>query len=55
MVILVLWGFDATHFWRNLVLVLVASLWAGISRVNWLPVPGMLAAALYLLEVKADR
>ncbi len=56
MVILILWGFDASHFWRNLVLVLVTSLWAGISRVNWLPVPGMLAAALYLLEVRAgDR
>jgi hypothetical protein len=55
MVILILWGFDASHFWRNLVLVFLASLWAGISRVNWLPVPGMLAAALYLLEVRAEK
>ncbi len=53
MVILLLWGFDGTRFWRSLVLVLVTSLWAGISRVNWLPVPGLLAAALYLMEVKA--
>ncbi len=30
---------------------LIASLWAGISRVNWLPIPAMLAIALYLLEV----
>ncbi len=51
MVIIILWGFDRNRFWRNLVLVLLASLWAGISRVNWLPVPGLLAAALYLLEV----
>lgn len=29
----------------------VASLWAGISRVNWIPIPAMLAIALYLLEV----
>lgn len=29
---------------------LVASIWAGISRVNWLPIPAMLAVALYLLE-----
>jgi hypothetical protein len=52
MVILILWGFDSTHFWRTLLLVLIASLWAGISRVNWLPVPGLLASALYLMEVK---
>ena len=30
--------------------VLLASVWAGISRVNWLPVPGLLAATLYFLE-----
>jgi hypothetical protein len=52
MVILILWGFDSNHFWRTLILVLIASLWAGISRVNWLPVPGLLASALYLMEVK---
>jgi hypothetical protein len=52
MVILVLWGFNRQRFWRNLVLVLIASLWAGISRINWLPVPGLLASALYLMEVR---
>jgi hypothetical protein len=50
MVILVLWGYDARHPWRTLLVVLAASVWAGVSRINWLPVPGMLAAALYLLE-----
>ena len=52
MVILILWGYDSTRFWRTLLVVLVASLWAGISRINWLPVPGLLVAALYLMEVK---
>jgi hypothetical protein len=52
MVILVLWGYSRSHPWRTLAVVLIASLWAGISRVNWLPVPGLLAAALYLMEVK---
>lgn len=51
MVILVLWGFNRLHPWRTLVVVLVASLWAGISRVNWLPVPGLLASAMYFLEM----
>jgi hypothetical protein len=54
MVILILWGFDRTRLWRNLILVAITSLWAGISRVNWLPVPGLLASVLYLMEVKAN-
>jgi hypothetical protein len=54
MVIVVLWGFDSRRFWRTLILVLLASVWAGISRINWLPVPGMLAATLYLSEVRVQ-
>jgi hypothetical protein len=55
MVILILWGFDRQHFWRSLILVLIASLWAGISRINWLPVPGLVAAALYLMEARVEE
>ncbi len=47
---LVLLGFDRTRFWRSMVIVVLASLWAGISRINWYPVPGALAVVLYLLE-----
>ncbi len=49
-VIPVLLWFHPRRFWRSLVLVGLASVWAGISRVNWIPVPAILAAALYLLE-----
>lgn len=49
-IFLVLYGFDRNRFWKTLVFILLASAWAGISRVNWMPVPVMLAAALYLLE-----
>lgn len=35
---------------RSLAAVIVASVWAGISRVNWFPMPGLLAAAIYLVE-----
>jgi hypothetical protein len=49
--ILILWGFNARHFWRSLFVVCLASIWAGLSRVNWLPMPGLLAAALYMLEI----
>jgi hypothetical protein len=50
-IIIVLLGFDKDRLWRSLVVVVAASLWAGISRVNWFPVPGMLAVALYALEI----
>ena len=46
----VLCGFDARRFTRTLLLVLLGSLWCGISRVNWYPMPGMLAAAMYFLD-----
>ncbi len=48
--LIVLWGFDANRVLRSLAVVVVASLWAGISRVNWFPVPGLVAAVLFLLE-----
>jgi hypothetical protein len=34
----------------SILALVAASLWAGISRVNWIPIPAMLAIALYLLE-----
>ncbi len=37
--------------WRSLLAVILASAWAGISRVNWFPVPALIAIAIYLLEV----
>ena len=49
-VLLVVWGFDARRFGRSLTIVVLASLWAGISRINWFPLPGLLAALLYLIE-----
>ncbi len=41
---------SARQPWRSLAAVIVASLWAGLSRVNWFPIPAMLAVAIYLLE-----
>jgi hypothetical protein len=49
-VILILAGVSSKSFWRSLIFVLLASLWAGISRVNWFPVPALLAIAIYVLE-----
>jgi hypothetical protein len=53
--ILILWGYDRQKTWRTLLFVLIASAWAGISRINWFPVPGMLAASLYILEEPVNQ
>ncbi len=56
-VVLILWGFHSLpahsnklRFAISLLVVLLASAWAGISRINWFPVPGSLAVTLILLE-----
>lgn len=54
-VLLVLGGFSAKDARRTWICVLLASVWAGLSRLNWYPVPGMLAATLYLLETPFKR
>jgi len=54
-VILVLLGYDQKHPWRTLIFVVIASVWAGLSRVNWIPVPALLAVTIYLLETPVKR
>ena len=54
-VTIVLGFFDARRFWRSLVFVVIASLWAGICRVNWFPMPGMIAVFLYFLEIPIQK
>ncbi|MCB0104149.1 MAG: hypothetical protein KDD74_19030, partial [Anaerolineales bacterium] len=51
MVMLVLLGVSVEKPGRSLVFIILASLWAGISRVNWFPVPAMFAIAIYVLEM----
>ncbi|MBN2257110.1 MAG: hypothetical protein JW704_04715 [Anaerolineaceae bacterium] len=55
-VIVVAAGFSAQKPFRSLIVVFVASIWAGISRLNWFPVPGLLAVLFYVLEIpRADK
>jgi hypothetical protein len=49
-VIIVAYSFSAKKPLRSLFFVILASIWAGISRINWFPVPGLLALVFYLLE-----
>ena len=55
--IIILLGFNRRYFrtpksriFFSILSLLLASAWAGISRINWFPVPGMLAAVLFFLE-----
>lgn len=47
---IILIGVRSDRPWRSLLAVVLASIWGGMSRVNWFPVPAMLAAAIYFLE-----
>ena len=49
-VILILAGVSMKHPGRSFIVLVVASLWAGVSRVNWFPVPAMFAIAIYLMD-----
>ena len=53
--ILIFIGVSVKHFWRSLIFIVLASLWAGISRVNWFPVPAMLAITIYILETPINH
>ncbi len=49
-VIIILLGVRRGHPAGSFLAVVAASFWAGMSRLNWYPVPAMLAIELYLLE-----
>ncbi len=55
MVVLILLSVSVDKPGRSLFFIILASLWAGISRVNWFPVPAMLAVAIYFLETPLNH
>jgi len=52
-VAIVVWLFNGQRFWRSLLVVILASAWTGLCRVNWYPMPGIAAAMLFFLETPA--
>jgi hypothetical protein len=54
-VIVTLIGYSSEKPWKTLLFVILASIWAGISRINWLPVPALLAVSIFLLETPLDQ
>ncbi|MCI0551958.1 MAG: hypothetical protein L0287_13480 [Anaerolineae bacterium] len=53
-VLILLYGFSPQDSRRVWFAVLLASIWAGTSRINWYVMPGMFAAVLYFLEVPVN-
>ena len=53
-VILVLWLADIGRFWKTLLVVLAASVYAGFSRINWVPMAGLIAAVIYFMETPVE-
>jgi len=49
--ILMLWGFSVQDNRRTWIFLILASIWSGLSRINWYPMPGILASLLFFLEV----
>jgi hypothetical protein len=49
-VILIYWGVDFKKPVKTLLIVIASSVWAGLSRINWIPVPLFLVITLYFLE-----
>lgn len=49
--ILMLWCYSKDDDLRTWIFLILASIWSGLSRINWYPMPGILASVLFLLEV----
>ena len=49
--LIVVVGARPVRFWRTTLIVLAASVWAGLCRINWFPVPALIASGIYLLEI----
>ena len=52
--LLVFYGTDTDNFKRTAFFIACASVWAALSRVNWLPLPAVLAGVFYLLEQRRN-
>ncbi|MCG2786655.1 MAG: hypothetical protein L6461_16310 [Anaerolineae bacterium] len=50
MVFPLLWLFRAEDDRRTWILLFLTSVWAGLSRLNWYPMPGLILSVLWLLE-----
>ena len=54
-VVLVFFGVNFRKPGQTIAVLIFASIWAGLSRINWVPVPIFLVLTLYFLEVPWKR
>jgi hypothetical protein len=41
---------ERRHLFKTLLILAIASLWCGLSRINWFPMPALIATLFYVLE-----
>ncbi len=46
--------FDSKNLWGSTFWILLASIWAGLTRINWVPMPALIAFMIYLMENKME-
>ncbi|MEK6221989.1 MAG: hypothetical protein N2D54_07040, partial [Chloroflexota bacterium] len=49
------WGFDSKKLPRSTILILLLSVWAGLTRINWIPMPALIGITIYLIEQKLEN
>jgi hypothetical protein len=54
-VLLIYWGVDFNKPGQSFFFLILASVWAGLSRINWIPVPAFLVITLYFFERPWNR
>lgn len=52
---LILWLFDSSKQTRSLLIIAIASIWEGLSRINWFVMPSLTGIILYTLETNLPR
>ncbi|MEK6221803.1 MAG: hypothetical protein N2D54_06105 [Chloroflexota bacterium] len=51
---LIIFGFNKDKPIRTTIFVIVLSIFGGLSRINWVPVPALIATLFYVLEMPVD-
>lgn len=46
---------DRQHLFKTLLILALASIWSGLSRINWFPMPALIATIFYILERPKDE
>ncbi len=54
-IIPVLWLYDEKRPVRNLIIIVICSMWEGLCRVNWFIMPAVVAIVIYILQTTISK